>query len=66
MDRIVKIPLEEFINLLIDIYEKGADFIDISKGEEEDNDIIRIEVKSDYMREISLKDEDIEDLESLI
>ena len=66
MDRIVKIPLEEFINLLIDIYEKGADFIDISKGYEEDNDIIRIEVKSDYIREISLKDEDIEDLESLI
>jgi len=66
MGRIVKIPLEEFINLLIDIYEKGADFIDISKGHEEDNDIIRIEVKSDYMREISLKDEDIEDLESLI
>lgn len=66
MDRINKIPLEEFINLLIHLYERGADFIDITKADEENNDILRIEVKSEYIREEFLTDDDIEDLESLI
>lgn len=66
MKRIVKIPLEEFINLLIDIYEKGADFVDIMGVVEEEEETLRIEVKREYMREGFLTDGDIEDLENFV
>ena len=69
MVKIAKIPLEDFINILIDIYEKGADFVDLlGKTDENDEgiDILRIEVKREYLRDGSLTDDDIQDLESFI
>lgn len=54
MLKINKIPLEPFIEILQNLYESGAEFIDIS-GEsgtdDQDNkrDTIRISVQPDYM-----------------
>jgi hypothetical protein len=59
-----KIPLESLIQILQDLYESGADYIDIS-GEEnaEGNDLkdtIKITIKPDYMS-TNRDDEDFED-----
>lgn len=49
-----KIPLEPFIQILTDLFDSGADFIDISgePGEEENGkpkDTIHITVKPEYL-----------------
>jgi hypothetical protein len=46
-----KVPLEEFINLLTDMYELGANFIDLIAINEDDNDTIQITVKEGYLEE---------------
>jgi len=47
-----KISLKDFISVLIDIYEQGADYIDITGTTDEQQDVIGIQVMNDYMREI--------------
>ena len=53
MLKLRKIPLEPLIQILQDLYDSGADYIDISgeqNGEGESlKDIIQITVKPDYM-----------------
>jgi hypothetical protein len=45
-----KIPLESLIEILQDLYESGADYIDISgKNDEKNRDIIHITIKEEYM-----------------
>jgi hypothetical protein len=45
-----KIPLESLIEILQDLYESGADYIDISgKNAEKNRDIIHITIKEEYM-----------------
>ena len=48
--KVTKIPLEMFINLLVILYEEGANFIDLSAqvDEEEKQDTIKIAVQEDY------------------
>ena len=48
--QVTKIPLEMFINLLVNIYESGANFIDLAAivDEEEKKDTIKIGVRDDY------------------
>jgi hypothetical protein len=53
MLKLRKIPLEPLIQILQDLYDSGADYIDIS-GEQNDNrdtpkDIIQITVKPEYL-----------------
>jgi hypothetical protein len=58
MKAIRKIPLEEFINILQDLYENGADFIDISgenvtEGSVDIKDIMKITVKPEYISQMA-------------
>ena len=53
MNSLRKIPLEGLIQILTNLYEEGADYIDIS-GEQDNRengpvDIIKITVKPEYM-----------------
>jgi hypothetical protein len=53
MDALRKIPLEGLIQILTNLFEEGADFIDIS-GVQDDReegpvDVIKITVKPEYM-----------------
>ena len=59
-----KIPLEPLLQILTDLFDSGADFIDIS-GEnnaegDELRDIIKITIKPEYMMD---KDDMIEEIE---
>ena len=73
--KVTKIPLEMFINLLVVLYEEGANFIDLSAqvDKDEETDTIKISVQEDYYDEdedddvqqakiIKLSDDDINDL----
>jgi hypothetical protein len=44
-----KIPLEEFIEILINLWENGADFIDIEGTPDSEQDIIGVTVKDEYL-----------------
>lgn len=61
MLKLRKIPLEPLIQILQDLYDSGADYIDISgeqNGEGDSiKDLIQITIKPDYM---SSPDDDIE------
>lgn len=53
MNTLRKIPLEGLIQILTNLFEEGADFIDIS-GQQDDReggaiDVIKITVKPEYM-----------------
>jgi hypothetical protein len=58
-----KIPLGPFIEILTDLFENGADFIDLSGNVNDDGetprDTLKITVKPEYL---SLDDEDEEDI----
>ena len=72
--KVTKIPLEMFINLLVILYEEGANFIDLSAqvDEEEKQDTIKIAVQEDYYdaeddedsprANVKLSDDDINNL----
>ena len=51
--RLRKIPLESLINLLADLYDGGADYIDITaeSTDSDDPDHMKISVKPEYMSE---------------
>lgn len=51
-----KIYLEDFINVLIDIYERGADYVDLIGYPNSERDRIDLIVTEEYMR----KDEEEE------
>ena len=64
MKIIRKIPLEGLIQILQDLFETGADYIDIS-GEQHDKeegivDVIKITVKPEYMSDNDENDIEIE------
>jgi len=70
--RLRKIPLENLINLLADLYDGGADYIDITaeSTETDEPDQMKITVKPEYISEdldtirkieIDFTDEDEED-----
>lgn len=47
--RVTGVYLEEFMEVLRDVYERGADYADIVVIQEGNQSIIRIEVKEEYM-----------------
>ena len=65
-----KIPLENFIVLLQELYEEGADYIDIAEEQDPDGsgqDVIEITVEPDYFfdeeeEDSSFTEGDINDL----
>lgn len=61
MNRLNKIPLEQFLEILEDLYNSGANFIDISSEEAIDNgtvkDVIKITVKPEYLSDDDYEDE---------
>lgn len=64
MLKLRKIPLGPFIEMLQDLWENGADFIDLSGEQSEDNsptsrDMIQITVKPEYL---SNEEEDVIEL----
>lgn len=44
-----KIPLEAFIQMLVELYDKGADYIDIIGKPDEEQDVISIVVRFEYI-----------------
>jgi len=48
---IKKIPLEDFISILVELYDKGVNFIDISGASKDNQDMIKINVLEEYMEE---------------
>lgn len=63
---IKKIPLKDFITILIELYDGGADFIDITGKPEGEDDVIQISVLQEYMAKEEDGDITEEDLNNLI
>ena len=61
-----KIPLGPFIEILTDLFENGADFIDLSgnedNGTEAPRDTLKITVKPEYLSPDINDDEEEEDI----
>lgn len=53
---IKKIPLKSLISLLVGLYNKGIDFVDIVGNPEQDQDKMAITFTEDYMSEEAKKD----------
>ena len=47
--RIMKVPLEEFLNVLEGMYNSGADYIDIIGDPKGEDGVMKIEVKREYL-----------------
>lgn len=63
MTIITKVPLDEFIDVILDLYNKGVDYIDLIVSEKENN--ISITFTEEYLNIEAIKayEEDEEDLE---
>lgn len=48
---IKKIPLDRFIDVLVDLFDKGVDYIDIIGTPGSDKDYMGVSFSSDYMAE---------------
>lgn len=63
---IKKIPLEQFITILIEIYDRGAEFIDLTGRPNGQEDTIQLSAPQEYMREQNeadtIAEEDLNDL----
>jgi hypothetical protein len=62
MLKLRKIPLQALIEILQDLYENGADFIDLSGEQKDENgsirDLIQITIKPEYMLHDERTDDD--------
>ena len=64
--RFRKISLQLLLDTLTHIWDSGADYVDIIGIQNEDQDVINIVVKDDYMsEEEDIQDDDDEDLPTL-
>ena len=61
MVKFQKIPLKGLIETLQEVYNQGADFIDIVGIPDEDQDIIGIHVREEYLSEDLEEEEDEEE-----
>ena len=65
MLKLRKIPLQALIEILQDLYENGADFIDLSGEQKDENgsvkDLIQITIKPEYMLHDERNDDDDDD-----
>lgn len=51
-----KIPVDKLINLLVEMYNRGVDYIDISGVQEEEQDKMAISFTEDYLTEEAKKE----------
>lgn len=51
-----KIPVDKLIDLLVTMYNRGVDYIDISGVQEEEQDKMAISFTEDYLTEEAKKD----------
>ena len=58
--RLNKIPLQVFIDALMDVYNSGADFIDLVGKPDEEQDVVGIIVRMEYMATEEEREEDAE------
>jgi hypothetical protein len=56
--KLQKIPLESFIDILVGLWESGADFIDIIGVPNVDQDSIGIAVKEEYINSLEVIEEE--------
>ena len=63
---IKKIPLKDFITILIELYDGGADFVDITGKPNGEEDTIQLSVLQEYMSKEEDDDITEEDLNNLI
>lgn len=65
MLKLRKIPLQPLIEILQDLYDSGADFIDLSGEQKDENgsskDLIQITIKPEYMLHDERDDDDDDD-----
>jgi len=63
---IKKITLEEFIDSLIEVYDSGANYIDIISVPSEGQDTLSIIVRDEYFESLPMDELSEEDLNQLI
>jgi hypothetical protein len=65
MLKLRKIPLQALIEILQDLYDNGADYIDLSGEQKDENgsirDLIQITIKPEYMLHDERNDDDDDD-----
>ena len=66
MLKLRKIPLQALIEILQDLYDNGADYIDLSGEQKDENgsvkDLIQITIKPEYMLHDERDEEDNDDV----
>ena len=69
MLKLRKIPLQALIEILQDLYDNGADYIDLSGEQKDENgsvkDLIQITIKPEYMLHDEREDDDDDELEEI-
>lgn len=58
-----KIPLNDLINLLVNLYNRGVDYIDIGGSQGEQKDLMAISFTNDYIAENAKEEFDKMDVE---
>lgn len=60
MNKLKQIPIEQLMEILLDVYESGYDFIDIEgySDEEGEQDVIKISIQKEYHFENTSDDDD--------
>lgn len=53
--KIRKVYLDTFINILIDLYDKGVDYIDIIGSTDDTQDVVKISFSKEYMNKEMLE-----------
>jgi molybdopterin-guanine dinucleotide biosynthesis protein len=60
MNKLKQIPIEQLMEILLDVYESGYDFIDIEgySDEKDEQDVIKISIREEYHFENTSGDDD--------
>lgn len=53
--KIRKVYLDTFINILMDLYDKGVDYIDIIGSTDDTQDVVKISFSKEYMNKEMLE-----------
>jgi hypothetical protein len=66
--QINKVHLDSLINLLVNLYEQGVDYIDMLSIKQDGKDILQVNVREEYMIEEAREEKPLsdEDLNKLI
>lgn len=66
MRMIKKVPLKDLISILVELYDRGANFVDIKGASIQNQDTIQIGVCEEYMEQSSSTKFSEEDFKNLI